>query len=252
MKIMAIKIFDVSSLFFILVLLSVTTECSSVDCCCGTTLFLPAGMIERIFSEKSFSIFCPQRCNRWRNVLSVSSIGNFCMSFCMRRMRQGKNNSANSEYSYSLYDYLGDFKCVEWRWRQKDGEGSNIYDSAGGLYSSKLYIGVILIFGILSYLYWNEVNGKDNNENYEKKRFKHMLKSNPWERYLIILCVWGAKTYWKKYLVNQLLLHWLSGVSFPSYFIVVFNIIFNCSVWKMLKRIILWIIILGENYMKIL
>ena len=30
---MAIKIFDVSSLFFILVLLSVTTECSSVDCC---------------------------------------------------------------------------------------------------------------------------------------------------------------------------------------------------------------------------
>lgn len=24
-----------------------------------------------------------------------------------------------------------------------------------------------------------EVNGKDNNENYEKKRFKHMLKSNP-------------------------------------------------------------------------
>ena len=26
---------------------------------------------------------------------------------------KGKNNSANSEYSYSLYDYLGDFKCVE-------------------------------------------------------------------------------------------------------------------------------------------
>lgn len=176
----------------------------------------------------------------------------FVWVFVWGEWGKGKNNSANSEYSYSLYDYLGDFKCVEWRWRQKDGEGSNIYDSAGGLYSSKLYIGVILIFGILSYLYWNEVNGKDNNENYEKKRFKHMLKSNPWERYLIILCVWGAKTYWKKYLVNQLLLHWLSGVSFPSYFIVVFNIIFNCSVWKMLKRIILWIIILGENYMKIL
>lgn len=56
---MAIKIFDVSSLFFILVLLSVTTECSSVDCCCGTTLFLPAGMIERIFSEKEFQHILP-------------------------------------------------------------------------------------------------------------------------------------------------------------------------------------------------
>lgn len=57
---MAIKIFDVSSLFFILVLLSVATECSSVDCCCGTTLFLPAGMIERIFLKRVSAYFAPR------------------------------------------------------------------------------------------------------------------------------------------------------------------------------------------------
>lgn len=91
MKITAIKMFDVSSLFFILVLLSVVTECSSVNCCCDVTLFLPAEMIEWTFSENIFNVFWLHRRNRERNVLSVSSIGNFCMSFCMRRMQQREN-----------------------------------------------------------------------------------------------------------------------------------------------------------------